>query len=104
MAYDEYLSERINRVFKEKRVNFEAKKMMGGLCYLVDEKMCVGIVKEKLMVRLDPDIQDEAMTPSWRTVNRPPSLPMRYQVVPYWVLRLDSCGQTRSYTCHYRGQ
>ena len=27
---------------------------MGGLCFMVNGKMCVGVEKERLMVRLDP--------------------------------------------------
>lgn len=30
--------------------------MMGGLTFMVNEKMCVGILKDDLMVRLDPVI------------------------------------------------
>ena len=43
MAYDEYLADRIKLVFNEKRVSFETRKMMGGLCFMVDDKMCCGI-------------------------------------------------------------
>ena len=52
MAYDEYLQERIDLILKEKRVQFVSKKMMGGLCYLVDNKMCMGIIKNDLMARV----------------------------------------------------
>jgi TfoX/Sxy family transcriptional regulator of competence genes len=52
MAYDEYLQERIESVLNEKSISFEAKKMMGGLCFMVDDKMCLGIVKNELMVRV----------------------------------------------------
>ena len=55
MAYDLYLQERIDKQFKEKQVDFHSKKMMGGLCYMVDDKMCVGIIKNELMVRVGPD-------------------------------------------------
>lgn len=55
MAYDEFLEERITRILVQKKAQFEAKKMMGGLCYLVDDKMCVGIVKDHLMARVGPD-------------------------------------------------
>jgi len=34
---------------------------MGGLCFLVDGKMCVGVVHERLMARLDPAIYDSAL-------------------------------------------
>ncbi|MEI7724722.1 MAG: TfoX/Sxy family protein [Bacteroidota bacterium] len=60
MAYDEFLADRIRHKFKELNVPFEDKKMMGGICFLVDDKMCVGIVKEKMMARIDPGKTDEA--------------------------------------------
>ena len=57
MAYNEHLGDRIRRVFEEKKVvNIEEKKMMGGLTFMVNGKMCVGIVKDDLMVRLNPDL------------------------------------------------
>jgi len=62
MAYDEYLAERVAKCLKDKRVSFEEKKMMGGLCFLVDEKMCLGIIKNDMMARLNPDIWEESMT------------------------------------------
>jgi len=55
MAFNEYLEERINLILNEKRVQFEARKMMGGLCYMVDDKMCIGIVKDDLMARVGLD-------------------------------------------------
>lgn len=60
MAYDEYLADRIRHKFREMNVLFEDKKMMGGICFLVDDKMCVGIVKEKMMARIDPGKTEEA--------------------------------------------
>jgi len=61
MAYDEYLAERIKRAFEEKGVAFEAKKMMGGICYLVDDKMCAGVTNDHLMARIGPDAYEEAL-------------------------------------------
>lgn len=55
MAYDEYLGDRIAAALKQKHVKFAAKKMMGGLCFMVNDKMCVGIVKDCLMARVGPD-------------------------------------------------
>lgn len=43
----------------EKKV--EEKAMFGGLCFMVNDKMCVGVEKERLMVRLDPARYDEVM-------------------------------------------
>ncbi|NRA10749.1 MAG: TfoX/Sxy family protein [Crocinitomicaceae bacterium] len=59
MAYDEYLEERVNNVLNERHVQFDARKMMGGLIYVVDEKMCFGIVKDELMVRVGIDAYPE---------------------------------------------
>ncbi|AYB34906.1 TfoX/Sxy family protein [Chryseolinea soli] len=58
MAYDEHLADRIRQIFKEKKVRFEDKKMMGGLCFMVNEKMCVGVVQNELMARIDPAIYE----------------------------------------------
>ena len=62
MAYDEHLADRIKRTLEEKRITFSEKKMMGGLTFMVDEKMCVGVVKDKLMARIAPKIYEDALT------------------------------------------
>jgi len=61
MAYDEALAERVRIYFKRRRKKFEEKRMMGGLCFLVNDKMCVGVEKERLMVRLDPEVYEQAL-------------------------------------------
>ena len=62
MAYNEFLADRLRLVLKEKNVAYKEKAMMGGLTFMVDDKMCVGIVKESLMARIDPEIYDDALT------------------------------------------
>ena len=47
MAYDEYLADRVRLIFQEKNTAFVEKKMMGGLCFMLDEKMCCGIHYDK---------------------------------------------------------
>jgi len=61
MAYDERLEERIRRFFNAKQVKHEAKRMMGGLCFMVDGNMCVGVEKNRLMARIGPDAYDDAL-------------------------------------------
>jgi TfoX/Sxy family transcriptional regulator of competence genes len=61
MAYDENLADRIERTLKDHNVNFEVKKMMGGLCYMVKDKMSLGIVKNNLMARIDPGVYEDAL-------------------------------------------
>jgi TfoX/Sxy family transcriptional regulator of competence genes len=62
MAYDEQLATRVRDFFGRRKVKFAEKRMMGGLCFLVADKMCVGVEKERLMVRLDPEIYEQALT------------------------------------------
>jgi len=54
MAYDEGLAERLRGVFEDQPGVVE-KKMFGGVCFMVDGKMCVGIVKCDLMLRVGPE-------------------------------------------------
>jgi TfoX/Sxy family transcriptional regulator of competence genes len=61
MAYNEQLANRIRELISRTHKKVEEKRMFGGLCFMVNEKMCVGVEKERLMVRLDPDIYEEVM-------------------------------------------
>jgi TfoX/Sxy family transcriptional regulator of competence genes len=62
MAFDEDLAQRVRNALKEDAVAFDEKKMMGGLCFMVDGKMCVGIETDRLMARIDPDVYEAALT------------------------------------------
>ena len=61
MAYDEQLAERVRSGFGKRGVRFEEKRMMGGLCFMVDGKMCVGVEQGRLMERIDPESYDAAL-------------------------------------------
>jgi hypothetical protein len=61
MAYDELLEQRILRFFDGKQIKHDAKKMMGGLCFMVNGKMCVGVEKGRLMARIGPDACEKAL-------------------------------------------
>lgn len=54
MAYDEQLAERIRGYFR-RRKGVAAKRMFGGLCFMLNGHMCCGIEKDRLMVRVVPD-------------------------------------------------
>ena len=58
MAYNEKLAERIRSRFSSFE-NVEEKAMMGGLTFMLNDKMCVGILKDELMCRIDPSIHEE---------------------------------------------
>jgi TfoX/Sxy family transcriptional regulator of competence genes len=61
MAWDISVEQRIRRYFEAREVAHEAKRMMGGLCFMVDGKMCVGVEKNRLMARIGPDAYDDAL-------------------------------------------
>jgi len=60
MSYDEELAMRVRRALAGQR-RVEEKKMMGGLTFMVNGKMCVGILNDDLMARIDPAVHDEAL-------------------------------------------
>jgi TfoX/Sxy family transcriptional regulator of competence genes len=58
MAYNEKLANRIRERLAD-LPNVEEKQMMGGLVFMYNEKMCVGIIKDDLMCRVDPAKHEE---------------------------------------------
>jgi TfoX/Sxy family transcriptional regulator of competence genes len=60
MAYDEDLATRVREVLKRTR-GITEKKMFGGLAFMLDGKMCCGIVKNDLMVRIGPNHYESAL-------------------------------------------
>ncbi len=57
MAYNEILANRV----RERLVNLqniEEKEMMGGLVFMYNHKMCVGIIKDELMCRIAPELHE----------------------------------------------
>lgn len=61
MAYNEFLADRIRQSLKSKNIFYSEKRMMGGLTFMVDDKMCIGIIKEDLMARINPEFQESAL-------------------------------------------
>ncbi|MES2649086.1 MAG: TfoX/Sxy family protein [Bacteroidota bacterium] len=61
MAYNDKLADRVRELIFVKNENIEEKKMFGGLCFMVDGKMCVGVETSRLMVRFDPVKTGEVM-------------------------------------------
>ena len=57
MAYNEKLANRIRERLTDFKL-IEEKEMMGGLTFMVNGKMCVGIIKDEMMCRIDPAIHD----------------------------------------------
>jgi TfoX/Sxy family transcriptional regulator of competence genes len=75
MAYDQHLADRIRTDLETRGVKYKEKEMFGGIAFMVKEKMCVGIVKNDLMARIDPEIFDAV-------VRKPGARPMDFSGRP----------------------
>lgn len=60
MAYSEKLAGRIRARLAD-LPNIKEKEMMGGLTFMLNDKMCVGIMKDELMCRINPDIYEAVL-------------------------------------------
>ncbi len=64
MAYSEFLADRVRQRLSKANITDE-KKMMGGLIFMVNEKMCVGVdidkatKEDRLMVRVGKASHDQ---------------------------------------------
>ncbi len=61
MAYDEALADRVREVLGD-NPEITERKMFGGIAFMFAGNMAVGVSKHELMVRIDPDDQDEAIS------------------------------------------
>jgi len=59
MAYNEKLAKRIREEFGE--IPFIEKKMFGGVGFLVHGNMTVGVYKEDMIVRVEPNKHDKLL-------------------------------------------
>ena len=62
MAYNELIADKIRQSLNDRKVNYEEKTMMGGLTFMIDDKMCLGVVKDELMARIGPHKFDEFLS------------------------------------------
>lgn len=60
MAYDKNLADRIRERLAH-LPNLEEKKMMGGLTFMYNDKICVGVFHDELMCRIDPDLHEQVV-------------------------------------------
>ena len=61
MAFDEKLAERIRKRLG-KRSGLTEKKMFGGIGFLLNGNMCCGVHGDEMIVRLDPEQTDKALS------------------------------------------
>lgn len=60
MAYNRIIADRIREILVD-QPNVEEKEMMGGVAFMVNDKMCVGVIKDEMMARIGPELYDEAI-------------------------------------------
>lgn len=52
---DNFLLDRIRHCLSEQGVEWIEKRMFGGCCFMVDDKMCLGTFRGGIMARVGPD-------------------------------------------------
>jgi TfoX/Sxy family transcriptional regulator of competence genes len=60
MAYSEKLTSQIREALVDTPKVAE-KYMFGGVCFMVNNKMCIGVVKDEMMCRINPEKEEEAL-------------------------------------------
>lgn len=70
MAYDHQLAARI-RTLLANAADVTERKMFGGLTFMIGGHMCCGVNGNELIVRIDPECEDEALA-------RPHARPMDF--------------------------
>jgi len=61
MAYNEEIAQKIRNQLSHLD-NVQEKRMFGGICFMLDDKMCIGVNGDEIMCRIDPLQYDEALT------------------------------------------
>lgn len=60
MPYNKHIAQKVrNALANTSRV--EEKNMMGGLTFMVNGKMCVGVLRDDLMARINPEVYDAVL-------------------------------------------
>jgi TfoX/Sxy family transcriptional regulator of competence genes len=61
MAYNEKMADRVRELIAVTGQSVEEKRMFSGLCFMVDDKMCVAVRPDSIMVRLDPALSEDML-------------------------------------------
>ena len=60
MPYDLKLADRIRKKLAKRKGIIE-KQMFGGIGFMLNGNMCVGVHKQEMIVRIDPETTDKAL-------------------------------------------
>ena len=55
------MADRVRELIAAEEKNVEEKRMFSGLCFMVNDKMCVAVRSDSIMVRLDPALSEEVL-------------------------------------------
>ena len=61
MPFDDKLAIRVRKIL-EKIEGLSEKKMFGGICFLVNGNMALGLVNNDLMIRVKPDDSEKLLS------------------------------------------
>jgi TfoX/Sxy family transcriptional regulator of competence genes len=60
MPYNEKIANKI-RIALEGTKNLVEKKMFGGIAFMVNDKMCMGVDNDAIMLRCEPEMTNELL-------------------------------------------
>ena len=60
MAYSTKLANRIREAIAD-IPHVKEKFMFGGVCFMLNGKMCIGVVQDEMMCRINPEVYEEAL-------------------------------------------
>ena len=60
MPYDEVAAARVGELLGRRR-GLTRKEMFGGIAFLLNGNMCVGLIRDELIARVGPDAYDAAL-------------------------------------------
>lgn len=61
MAYNEKIADKIRLALNGTK-NLVEKKMFGGIAFMVNDKMCLGVDKDDIMLRCEPEMTNELLS------------------------------------------
>jgi TfoX/Sxy family transcriptional regulator of competence genes len=62
MTYNEKVADRIREILAAQKLKkVTEKNMFGGVAFMVNDKMCVGVIGDDMMARIDPEIYELAL-------------------------------------------
>lgn len=59
MPFDEKIANQVREMIANRADNVEEKVMFGGLCFMVNDKICVAVKQDTLLVRIDPELFEQ---------------------------------------------